>query len=102
MRAGARRRPARRSHAMNRGTRCLMLTALASLGLARSGSALDYRTYENPHLGVTLSVPQEWETREDPDGTVTISGSTGVLVVSARPRSGCTPQNLRQHAARYV
>ena len=35
------------------------------------------------------------------DGTVTISGSTGVLVVSARPRSGCTPQNLSQHAARY-
>jgi hypothetical protein len=47
-------------------------------------------------------VPEEWESRTERDGTVTINGSTGVLVVSARPRGACTPETLPQQAAVYV
>jgi hypothetical protein len=87
---------------MTPGTRCLTMVALAWLGGALPAHALTYRTYEDPRLGISLSVPEEWESRPERDGTVTINGSTGVLVVSARPRGTCTPETLPQQAAVYV
>lgn len=87
---------------MTPGTRCLTMVALICLGGAVPAHALTYRTYDNPRLGISLSVPEEWETRPERDGTVTINGSTGVLVVSARPRGSCTPETLPQQAAVYV
>jgi hypothetical protein len=87
---------------MKHGTRALIAVIFAVLGAALPGHALTYRTYENPKIGIALSVPEEWEMRQERDGTVTINGSTGVLVVSARPRGTCTPESLRQHASLYV
>jgi hypothetical protein len=44
----------------------------------------------------------EWEVSEAKDGSLTITGSTGVLVVSARPRGAATMETLREHALAYV
>lgn len=73
------------------------------LGLATGAAqAIEYRTYENPRLGLSLSIPAEWETSEGKDGSLTVTGSAGVLVVSARPRGEATEETLREYALAYV
>jgi hypothetical protein len=76
---------------------------VAALGSAAGAAhAIEYRTYDNPQLGLSLSIPAEWETSEGKDGSLTVTGSAGVLVVSARPRGEATEETLRQYALSYV
>jgi hypothetical protein len=78
--------------------------SLAAVFVTATGAAhaIEYRTYTNTRLGLSLAIPAEWETVEGKDGTITVTGSTGVLVVSARSRGGATDATLRQHALAYV
>lgn len=71
-------------------------------GAARAAEGMEYRTYRSDKLGISLLIPSEWEVSETKDGSVTITGSTGVLVVSARPRGSATVETLREHALAYV
>jgi hypothetical protein len=71
-------------------------------GASGAARAIEYRTYVNPRLGLSLSIPAEWETSEGKDGSLTVTGSAGVLVVSARPRGAATEETLREYALAYV
>jgi hypothetical protein len=86
-----------------------MKLALAVLGVAvtlasagRATAAMKYRSYHSARYGYSLVVPAEWETRLEKDATTTFTGSTGVLVISVRPRAGCTPETLPNYAAQFV
>jgi hypothetical protein len=86
-----------------------MKLALAVLGVAatlastgRAAAAMKYRVYQSPKYGYSMVVPTEWEERKEKDGTTTFTGSTGVLVVSVRPRAGCTPETLPAYSAQFV
>jgi hypothetical protein len=63
---------------------------------------MKYRTYQSTKYGYSLAVPAEWELRQEKDSTITFTGSTGVLVISIRPRAGCTPETLPTYAGQFV
>jgi hypothetical protein len=77
-----------------------VVATLASAG--RAAAAMKYRVYQSPKYGYSMVVPAEWEERKEKDGTTTFTGSTGVLVVNVRPRSGCTPETLAAYSAQFV
>jgi hypothetical protein len=81
--------------------RWLAIAVLAA-GAARAAEGLEYRSYHSARLGLTLSIPREWEVSEAKDGSLTVTGSAGVLVVSARPRGATTVETLREYALAYV
>src|SRR5262249_5755678 len=80
--------------------------ALASVAMTlaagRATAAMKYRPFASPRYGFSLAVPSEWEERQEKDGTVTFTGSTGVLVVNVRPRGGCTWETLPVYAGQFV
>jgi hypothetical protein len=86
---------------MQRVVRWLAIGILAG---AATGVAdgIEYRSYHSTRLGVSVSIPSEWEVTEAKDGSLTVTGSTGVLVLSARPRGTATVETLREHALAYV
>lgn len=81
--------------------RWLAISVLA-VGAARAADGLEYRTHQSTRLGLSLSIPREWDVSEAKDGSLTVTGSAGVLVVSARPRGSATEETLREHALAYV
>lgn len=86
---------------MQRVARWLAI-GLLGISAARAAEGMEYRTHQSARLGISLSIPKEWEVAEAKDGSLTVTGSTGVLVVSARPRGAATVQTLREHALAYV
>src|ERR1051326_124511 len=87
----------------------IMKVALAILSVAvtlasagRASAAMNYKTYQSAKYGYSLAVPSEWEQRPEKDDTATFTGSTGVLVVSIRPRSGCTAESLPNYGRQFV
>jgi len=81
--------------------RWLAIGVLA-VGTARAAEGIEYRFHQSARLGLSLSIPKEWEVTEAKDGSLTVTGSAGVLVVSARPRGAATVETLREHALAYV
>lgn len=86
-----------------------MKLRLALLGVAalvasatRATAAMKFRPFQSTRYGYSLVVPAEWEERQEKDSTVTFTGSAGVLVISTRPRAGCTPETLPAYAAQFV
>ena len=73
---------------------------LASAG--RATAAMKFRPYQSTKFGYSLAVPSEWEARQEKSDTVTFTGSTGVLVVSLRPRAGCTWETLPTYSSQFV
>jgi hypothetical protein len=80
---------------------CISIGVLLG-GATRAAWGIEYRTYSNPKYGLSLSVPVEWELTESSDGSLTFTGSTGVLVLNARPRGAATQERLRDYALAYV
>src|SRR5216684_4019220 len=85
-----------------------MKLALAVLGVAamlapagRATAAIKYRTFQSTKYGYSLAVPSEWEERQEKSDTITFTGSTGVLVISLRPRAGSTWETLPTYAAQF-
>lgn len=86
-----------------------MKLALAVLGVAatlapagRATAAMSFRTFKSTKYGYSLAVPSEWELRQEKNDTITFTGSTGVLVVSLRPRAGATWETLPTYSAQFV
>src|SRR5437879_4770635 len=86
-----------------------MRLALAFLSVAaiiaapsRAAAAMKFRPHQSIRDGYSLVVPAEWEERQEKESTVTFTGSTGVLVISLRPRGGCTPEHLANYAGQFV
>jgi hypothetical protein len=77
-----------------------IVVALLSCGRAEAG--MKYRMFQSPKYGYSFVVPAEWDERQEKDSTVTFTGSTGVLVISLRPRAGCTPETLPTYAGQFV
>ena len=65
---------------------------LASAG--RATAAMQFRTFHSTKYGYSLAVPSEWEERQEKNDTITFTGSSGVLVISLRPRAGTTWEAL--------
>jgi len=80
-----------------------ILGVVATLAAAgRAGAAMKFRGYQSTKYGYSLAVPAEWEARQEKDATITFTGSTGVLVISIRPRAGCTQETLPTYAGQFV
>jgi hypothetical protein len=80
-----------------------VLGVVATLAVAgRAGAAMKYRTFQSTKYGYSLVVPAEWDERQEKDSTLTFTGSTGVLVISVRPRGGCTPETLAKYSQQFV
>ncbi len=86
-----------------------MKLAFAILGVAatlasagRAGAAMTFRTYQSTKYGYSLAVPAEWQQVQEKDSTITFTGSTGVLLISIRPRAGCTWERLPAYAGQFV
>jgi len=86
-----------------------MKLALAVLGvvamLASAGqatAAMRFRTFQSTKYGYSIAVPSEWEMRQEKNDTITFTGSTGVLVISLRPRAGTTWETLPTYASQFV
>jgi hypothetical protein len=63
---------------------------------------MQFRTYRSTRYGYSLAVPSEWAMHQEKNDTITFTGSTGVLVISLRPRAGCTWETLPTYAAQFV
>jgi len=80
-----------------------VLGVAATLGLAgRATAEMKFRTYQSTKYGFSLAVPSEWEVQQEKNDTITFTGSTGVLVVSLRPRAGCTWETLPTYSTQFV
>src|SRR5437588_6931273 len=89
------------SRTMRRAHVVLCVAAvLASAGQATA--AMQFRTFKSTKYGYSLAVPSEWEERQEENDTITFTGSSGVLVISLRPRAGTTWEALPTYAAQFV